>query len=63
MNDVAYILTVLEGDPELTESRWAEIRRTDKEGGRVYDPPDFGWQSEYDRPELEEYLKIKNLQP
>ena len=63
MNDVAYILTVLEGDPETIEDRWAEIKRVDREGGRFYGVPDLGWQSEYDRPELEEYLRIKNLQP
>ncbi len=63
MNDVTYILTVLEGDPELAGSRWEEIKRVDREGDRFYSLPDLSWQSEYDRPELEEYLRIKNLQP
>ncbi len=63
MNDVAYLLTVLEGDPEITERRWADIKRIDNEGDRFYSPRELSWQSEYDRPELAEYLRIKNPQP
>jgi len=48
---------------ELDEERWAEIERVDREGGRPYSLPELSWQSEYDRPELEEYLEIKNRQP
>lgn len=63
MNDVPYLLMVLEGDPQLSERQWKEIKRIDREGGGFYRPPDLSWQSEYDRPELAEYLKIKNPQP
>ena len=63
MNDVAYLLTVLDGDPEIAESRWADMKRIDDEGDRFYSPRGLSWQSEYDRPELAEYLRIKNPQP
>ena len=63
MNDVAYLLTVLDGDPALDEERRAEMERVDGEGERFYSMPGLSWQSEYDRPELEEYLGIKNRQP
>ncbi len=63
MNDVTYIMTVLEGDPEITGSRLEEIERVDREGDKFYSVPNLSWQSEYDKPEFEEYLRIKNLQP
>ena len=63
MNDVLYLMTVLNADPELTENQWESIRRIDKEGGSFYGIPNLSWQSEYDQPDLEEYLRIKNLQP
>jgi hypothetical protein len=53
----------LDGDPELSEehgSRWSSV---DAEGGSPYTPPLLSWQSEYDRPDLEEYLRIKHPQP
>ena len=63
MNDVYYLMTVLEGDPELGKEQREDIERIDKEGGKFYGPPELSWQSEYDRPDLAEYLKIKHLQP
>jgi len=63
MNDIGYLLTALDGDPELTESQWEDVKRIDEEGGRFYSVPDLNWQSEYDRPDLAEYLRIKNPQP
>ncbi len=56
-------MTVLDGDPELGEEAWERIRRTDAEGGAPYTPPLLSWQSEYDRLDLEEYLRIKHPQP
>ena len=63
MNDIAYLLTALDSDPELTDSQWEDIKRIDEKGGRFYSVPDLSWQSEYDRPDLAEYLRIKNPQP
>jgi hypothetical protein len=63
MNDVPYLMSVLQGDPELTEDRWDSIRRVDEEGGPLRGPPMLSWQSEYDRPDLEQYLRIKHPQP
>ncbi len=63
MNDEAYLMSVLDGDPELSEDLLAEIERVDAQGGNPYTPPLLSWQSEYDRPELQEYLRIKNPQP
>lgn len=63
MNDAIYLMAALDGDPELSEERWAEIRRVDAEGGAPYTPPLLSWQSAYDRPDLEEYLRIKHPQP
>ena len=50
-------------DPELTEQQWADIRRVDEQGGPLRGAPMLSWQSEYDRPELAEYLRIKHPQP
>ena len=63
MNDQLYLMSVLDGDPELGPEQWAEVARVDAEGGPPYTPPLLSWQSEYDRPELEEYLRIKHPQP
>jgi len=63
MNDVLYIMATLDAEPELTQSQWDNIRRIDNEGGAFYVPPNLSWQSEYDRPDLADYLRIKNPQP
>jgi len=63
MNDVPYLMSVLDGDPERTEEQWADIRRVDEQGGPLRGAPMLSWQSEYDRPELAEYLRIKHPQP
>jgi len=53
------VLSALDGDPPLAES----LRQVDEHGGPFTAPPQLSWQSEYDRPELAEYLRIKNPQP
>ncbi len=63
MNEQLYLMSALNGDPELSPEQWAEVARVDAEGGPPYTPPLLSWQSEYDRPELEEYLRIKHPQP
>lgn len=59
INDLPYLMTVLDGDPELTD----ELRAIDQDGGQVYGPPVLSWQSEYDLPEFEDYLGIRHPQP
>jgi hypothetical protein len=59
INDLPYVMTVLDGDPEVTD----ELRAIDENGGPYYGPPVLSWQSEYDLPEFEEYLRIKHPQP
>ena len=63
MNDVLYLMTALDVEPELTASQWESIKQIDKAGGPFYATPKLSWQSEYDRPDLAEYLKIKHPQP
>lgn len=63
MNDQLYLMSVLDGDPQLSEEQWADVARVDAEGGPPYTPPLLSWQSEYDRPDLAEYLRIKHPQP
>ena len=59
INDLPYLMTVLEGDPPITD----EMRQADERGGTYYGEPMLSWQSEYDLPEFEEYLRIKFPQP
>ncbi len=59
MNDLPYVLTAIDADPPVDD----ETRRIDAEGGAYYDEPLLSWQSEYDLPEFEEYLRIKHPQP
>ena len=54
-----YLMTVLQGDPPLTQ----DLRKVDEEGGPYYGDPMLSWQSDYDVPEFEEYLRIKHPQP
>ncbi len=63
MNDVTYMMTALDGDPEMTDEEWELIDRVDREGGPPYGQPRLSWQSDYDTPELAEYLRIKHPQP
>jgi len=63
MNDVAYMLTALDGDPELTGNQLDDIKQIDENGNRLYTMPELSWQSEYDDPDLAKYLRIKNIQP
>lgn len=63
LNDEPYVMSVLERDPVLTEEQWAELRRFDEAGGPATPVPYLSWQSECDRPELQEYLRIKHPQP
>jgi hypothetical protein len=63
MNDIAYALSALDHDPELTEKQREALRQVDENGGPFTGPPELSWQSEYDRPELTEYLGIKHPQP
>jgi hypothetical protein len=63
MNDIPYALSALDGDPSLTEKQWEALRQVDENGGPFTGPPELSWQSEYDRPELAEYLRIKHPQP
>jgi hypothetical protein len=63
MNDEMYLMTALPGDPPLTEEQGAEMRRTDAQGGSPVAPPYLNWQAEYDRADLQEYLRIKHPQP
>jgi len=59
MNDLPYVLPILEEDPPLDDG----MRRIDEKGGAFYREPVLSWQSEYDEPEFEEYLRIKHPQP
>ncbi|NUQ65458.1 MAG: hypothetical protein HUU20_23565, partial [Pirellulales bacterium] len=63
MNDVPYLLSVLEGDPQLSDRQWQNVLQVDRQGGALTGPPELDWQSAYDRPELAEYLRIKHPQP
>ncbi len=63
LNDKLYMMAAIDGDPELDERKREQIERVDAEGGRPYTPSLLSWQSEYDRPDLEEYLRIKHPQP
>jgi len=63
MNDVPYLLSVLPGDPRLSERQRERLREVDVHGAAPYQPPALDWQSAYDRSELTEYLRIKHLQP
>ncbi|MGD9497493.1 MAG: LamG-like jellyroll fold domain-containing protein [Armatimonadota bacterium] len=63
MNDLTYLMAALGSDPALDAGARADIARMDAEGGAPYIPPLLSWQSEYDRAELEEYLRIKHPQP
>ena len=63
MNDVLYMMTVMDGDPRLTEEQLAQLKQGDESGGPRYDGVRGSWQSEYDVPELAEYLRIKHAQP
>jgi hypothetical protein len=63
MNDLCYLLSVLNGDPKLSARQWETIRQVDRNGGPFTAPPELSWQSDYDRPELQEYLRIKHPQP
>ncbi len=62
-NDMPSLMTVLDGDPPLTEAQAAEVKQADEVGGTPYAAAYLSWQSEYDRPEFQEYLKIKHPQP
>jgi hypothetical protein len=57
------LLSVLNGDPKLSARQWETIRQVDRNGGPFTAPPELSWQSDYDRPELQEYLRIKHPQP
>ena len=63
MNTVAYMMNGLDGDPDLTAEQWEQFLRIDRDGGPLYPPLQLSWQSEYDVPELAEYLRIKHPQP
>jgi hypothetical protein len=63
MNDMPYMLSVLPGDPPLSERQWQSIRSVDRNGAPPTMPRELNWQSDYDRPELTEYLRIKHPQP
>jgi len=63
MNDIPYLLTALDADPELTDGQWEHIRSIDEQGGPFRIASNLSWQSEYDRPDLADYLSIKNPQP
>jgi hypothetical protein len=63
MNDIPYLLSALGGDPPLTGEQRPALRRVDENGGPFTAPPELSWQSDYDRPELAEYLRIKHPQP
>jgi hypothetical protein len=62
---VAWFLVsaTLGGDQPLTEEQRQTLRRVDENGGPFTGPPELSWQSDYDRPELTEYLRIKHSQP
>jgi hypothetical protein len=57
------MMTVMDGDPKLGSPLEAEVRAIDAHGAGPYTPPLLSWQSDLDRPELTEYLKIKHPQP
>ncbi|HUS80346.1 MAG TPA: hypothetical protein VM283_03695, partial [Armatimonadota bacterium] len=63
MIDVPYIMTAIGHEGPVDEARWALIRQWDEEGGPYQGMRYMSWQSEYDIPELTEYLRIKNPQP
>jgi hypothetical protein len=63
MNDIPYLLSVLPGDPPLSDRQRAALRAVDVHGAPPYEPPASDWQSAYDRGELTEYLRIKYTQP
>jgi len=63
MNGLTCMMNGLDGDPQLDEAAQAEVARIDAEGGAPYTPKLLSWQSEYDIPELVEYLRIKHPQP
>jgi len=59
-NDAAYTLGGLEAEPEPTEQQLAEMNRREQQvvAARVRLLRE-SWQSEYDRPEFQEYLREK----
>ena len=59
MNDLPYVIGLLDADPPMDD----ELRRIDETGGPLQSEPTLSWQSEYDLPEFEEYLRIKHPQP
>jgi hypothetical protein len=63
MNDVPYLLSALDGDPQLSERQRQRLRQVDERGAPPTLPPQLDWQSAYDRSELNEYLRIKHPQP
>jgi len=63
MIDVPYIMLAIGNEGPVDEARWALIRQWDEQGGPFHGPRAMSWQSEYDMPELEEYLRIKHPQP
>lgn len=63
MNDIPYLLSALDGDPQLSDRQWQRLRQVDQHGAPPTGPPQLDWQSAYDRPELSEYLRIKHPQP
>ena len=63
MIDVPYIMTAIGSEGSVDEARWGLIGQWDEQGGPFHGPRYMSWQSEYDMPELEEYLRIKHPQP
>lgn len=59
MNDLPYVIGLIDADPPMDD----ELRRIDESGGPFQPEPTLSWQSEYDLPEFEEYLRIRHPQP
>lgn len=63
MIDVPYIMMAIGREGPIDDARWKLIRQWDERGGPYQGLRYMSWQSEYDRPELKEYLRIKHPQP
>ncbi len=56
LNDMFYLMTAIERDPDLNNSQRDYLRERN-ESGQMRHPTRASWQDEYDAPEFEEYLR------
>ncbi len=60
MNAIVYLLSALDGEPAVAYNENQEFHNG---GDGPFHASELSWQSEYDRPELREYLQIRYPQP